>query len=195
MKNLFFIAFFTLTVLPFTAHADVSDKTVDNARIFVQDMTDEGIGIIESKSEDIQKQFRVMLERNFDMPYIARFAMGRYWRTMDKQQQKQYTALFEDMIVDVYSKRFSEYNGERVTIKSARADGKYDVLVKTKIESNDSADIFVDWRVRDRKGRLKVIDIMVEGVSMALTQRAEFSSVIQRGGGDVNVLIANLEKY
>lgn len=197
MKHLFRITFLALLMLPITAMAQVSESTVKQARVFVEDVTDTGIGILSANSgkADMANQFRTLLNKNFDMNYIGRFAMGRYWRSLDDQNKKEYLSLFEDMIVDVYSKRFKDYNGEKMVIQSARADGKYDVLVNSMIKPKSGPDIRVDWRVREKNGNYKIIDIMVEGVSMALTQRSDFSSVIQRGGGDVEVLLNHLRKY
>ena len=198
MRVFLFLCAFTLLFPSLNAAADVSDKTVANAKAFVQDMTSEGIGLIQNQTDDpaaLTKSFRTLLNRDFDMDYIGRFAMGRYWRGMNASQQKEYLSLFEDMIVDVYSKRFQDYDGQKLVVYSARPDGKYDVLVNSAIIPPSGPKIRVDWRVREKNGRYKVIDIMVEGVSMALTQRSDFSSVIQRGGGDVEVLIEHLKKY
>ena len=97
------------------------------------------------------------------------------------------------MIVSVYSRRFSDYNGQSLEVKSARPEGKYDVLVQSFIVPDNGQKIRLDWRVRPKKGRYKVVDVIVEGVSMALTQRSDFASVIQRGGGDVSVLLDHLK--
>ena len=75
---------------------------------------------------------------------------------------------------------------------NARAEGKRDILVNSEVQAQNGQAIKVDWRLRDRKGSFKVIDVIVEGVSMSVTQRSDFSSVIQRGGGNIEVLLKHL---
>lgn len=168
------------------------------AQDFITKLADTGIGFLQNKNlsqEKREKEFRNLLQENFDMKTIGRFALGRYWKSSSKQQQQEYLDLFENMIVDVYARRFSEYDGQQLKVNSARPEGKSDVLVSSSILQESGPEISVDWRVRKKKnGKLKVIDIMVEGVSMSLTQRSDFASVIQRGGGKVDVLLAHLRK-
>ena len=175
-----------------------ADSVEQDAQDFIASLTDKGIGVItnqELTNGQRQKKFRSLLEKNFDMKTISRFALGRYWRTATKEQRKDYYTLFEDMIVDVYSNRFQEYDGQDIKISGARKTGKADALVSSVIVPKSGSDIPVEWRVRRKKnGAFKVIDIIVAGVSMSLTQRSDFSSVIQRGGGKVDVLLDHLRK-
>lgn len=170
----------------------------DSAKEFINNLAQKGIGLLEDKSknpESGKKEFRKLLKNNFDMKTIGRFALGRYWKSSSKAEQKEYLNLFENMIVDVYSQRFSEYNGQELTINSARAKGKSDIIVSSSIIQPSGPEISVDWRVRKKKnGQMKVVDIMVEGVSMSLTQRSDFASVIQRGGGKIDALLTHLRK-
>ncbi|MDH5722592.1 MAG: ABC transporter substrate-binding protein [Alphaproteobacteria bacterium] len=171
------------------------EKIQVGAKKFIDTLAQDGIGFLsdDSLSEDQRKEkFREFLLRNFDMNAIGRFALGRYWKTSSPQEQKEYLNLFEDMIVDIYSKRFSDYNGEAIIIESSRPEGKSDTIVTSSIVPASGQKIRVDWRIRYKKDQYKVIDVMVEGVSMALTQRSDFASVIQRGGGKVEVLLAHL---
>ncbi len=175
----------------------VNNETLeDSAKEFISGLTEKGIGILKigDESEDLRKkEFKELLHNNFDMKTIARFALGRYWRTITKEEQKEYLKLFENMIVEVYSRRFSDYNGQKIDIISARPEGRADAIVSSVITPENGSEINVDWRVRKKKdGQLKVIDIVVEGVSMSLTQRSDFASVIQRGGGKIEVLLAHL---
>ncbi len=173
-----------------------NDSLDEKAKIFVSKIAHKGIGIIKSgdmPEEKRQKEFRDLLHNNFDMKTIARFSLGRYWRTTSKSEQQEYLKLFEDMIVKVYSRRFSDYNGENLNVTTARMEGKSDAIVSSIIEPKNGPKISIDWRVRKKKnGTLKIVDIMVEGISMSLTQRSDFASVIQRGGGKTEILLAHL---
>ncbi len=188
----------TMTAEQNTAHiiqVSSEDTREQKAKQFIIDLAEQGIGFLEDQSlsdEQREKEFRNVLKNNFDMKTIARFALGRYWRSSTDEQKKEYLSLFEDMIVEVYSQRFSEYNGESFEVLSAREQGKSDAVVSSQIVPPSGTKVRVEWRVREKKGKMKIIDIMVEGVSMSLTQRSDFASVIQRGGGNVDVLLAHL---
>ena len=167
----------------------------EDAKGFISALADEGLGLLsqnEMTDEKRQKEFRKLLQRNFDMKTIARFALGRYWKSASAAEQKEYLKLFEDMIVKVYSRRFEDYDGQDLVVKDARPSGERDTIVQSEIVPKNGPAIQVDWRVRNKNGKLSVIDIIVEGVSMSLTQRSDFASVIQRGGGQVEVLLAHL---
>ena len=175
----------------------VGAETIEEGSIkFVSNLAQNGISVLENTNiskEQREEDFRNLLHNNFDMKTIARFSLGRYWKVSSKAEQKEYLKLFESMIINVYSKRFSEYNGQTVAIDKARLSGKSDALVSSSIVPESGPKIDVEWRVRKKKnGKFKVIDIIVEGVSMSLTQRSDFASVIQRGGGKVEVLLKHL---
>jgi len=179
------------------ASSALSDAQVTQAKDFVNHVAEEGIAFLSDQRfthEQRVEEFKTLLSNNFDMRTIARFSLGRYWRGATDTQKAEYLDLFEQNILEVYSQRFTEYRNQVVDVRDARAEGKADVLVTSYITSEDSPDIKVDWRVRNKDGGYKIIDIMVEGVSMALTQRSDYSSVIQRGGGKVEVLLAHLRK-
>lgn len=177
----------------------VSSETAEEkkSREFIDSLAQNAINFLADESlnnEQKKKKFEKLLNDRFAMKTIGRFAMGRYWRTASPAQREQYFKLFQDMIVDVYSHRFSEYNGQEFIVSSAKAQNEKDTIVQSYIVDQSGKKFSVDWRVRNKNGVYKVVDVMVEGVSMALTQRSDFASVIQRGGGNVDVLIAHLEK-
>jgi phospholipid transport system substrate-binding protein len=144
-----------------------------------------------SKNQKREK-FRVLLKKNYDMKTIGRFALGRNWSLATDAQQVEYLKLFEKMVVDVYSQRFDEYKGQLFEVRSSQAVGKKDQLVNTVILPDSGPEIDVDWRVRHKNGKSQIVDVVIEGVSMSLTQRSDFSSVIQRGGGTIEPLLENL---
>ena len=188
---------YDLVQKPLVHMVAVSDETLKGAEKFVNNVADRGIGFLSStKMSQTRKQaaFHKLLKDSFDIKTIARFSMGRYWREASDAERREYNKLFEAMIVDVYSSRFGEYNGEKLMVKDSRAQGKRDILVSSAIVPANGQEIEVDWRVRYKDGRYKVVDVIVEGVSMAVTQRSDFSSVIQRGGGKVEVLLAHLRQ-
>ncbi len=169
----------------------------EEASLFVSKMGDDALSFLSNSSySQTQKEnaFRELLLRNFDMQTIGRFALGKNWHNATKEQQSEYLELFEDMVVRVYASRFNEYKGESFKVDAARASGKKDVIVTSYIVPSSGSKVQVDWRVRNKNGQNKIIDVIIEGVSMSLTQRSDFSSVIQRGGGDFEVLLSHLRK-
>lgn len=181
----------------FSLRIDAAQSKEDAAQAFISQVAKTGIGFLrdEKMSQEQRKaEFRKLLRGSFDMKTIGRFSLGRYWKEASKAQQEEYLKLFEASVVETYAKRFEEYQGQELEVRSAKPEGDRDVLVSSFIVPNDGPEVKVDWRVRDKGGQYKVVDVMVEGVSMALTQRSDFASVIQRGGGDVQVLIDNLRQ-
>lgn len=170
---------------------------VGPSKNFIDGMAKTAIGFLgeEGLSEEQRKQeFRKLLHGSFDMKTIGRFALGTHWKAATPAQQGEYLKLFEAMVVKVYSQRFSEYNNQALEIGEAAPEGK-DVMVTSYIVPQDGGEkVRVDWRVRNQGGAYKIVDVVVEGVSMALTQRSDFASVIQRGGGNLEVLLEHLRK-
>lgn len=173
-------------------------RNLKGAESFITSLSTEGIAFLKDENlgtEQRKAAFKKLLETRFDVEKIGQFSMGRYWRSATPEQQKQYQTLFKDMLVNVYTKRFEDYQGQALEVGTAREEGSKDIVVSSKLVStNGEPDVLVDWRVRPHGNTYKVIDVIVEGVSMAVTQRSDFASVIQRGGGDVAVLLAHLEK-
>jgi len=142
-----------------------------------------------------EKRVRELLRTNFDVPTIAKFAMGTYWRQMSESQRGEYMNLFEEMVVQTYTTRFEDYSGQTMEVDPATVSGGHgDALVKSKILQKDGPPVNLEWRVSSKTGGMKVIDVVVEGVSMSVTQRSEFSAVIQRGGGKIDALLASLRE-
>ena len=180
-------------------NGDNHQALLDGSKSLIEDISTRGIGFLSDKSLGEKKresEFRDLLNDSFDMKTIGRFALGRYWRGTTDAQKKEYQKLFNELIVRVYTARFKEYDGQKLEVAGARKDSANDdVIVKSLIIPNSGGQkVAVEWRVRQKNGKFKVVDISVEGVSMALTQRSDFASVIQRGGGDVEALLAHLRK-
>ena len=166
------------------------------AKTFIRALANEAIQLMGRKDlpqpERIQK-FRELFTRGFDVEAIGRFVLGRYWRDATDAEQREYLKLFEDLILATYAGRFSEYSGETLTVLDAKADEDRFTLVTSQINrTGGSPPIRLDWRVAEGKGGFKIVDVIVEAVSMSVTQRSEFASVIQRGGGKIGGLLAAL---
>ncbi len=174
-------------------------KAQTNASQFIGQLGQQAITILQSTSgslEQREQNFRQILAQNFDVAFIGRFVLGRSWRVATPEQQTDYLALFEDFLVLTYSRRLGGYTGERLAVVDERAAGDRDTVVRTQIDRPGGPPINADWRVRATETGFKIIDVEVAGVSMALTQRSEFASVIGRNGmnGLIEVLRARSSK-
>ncbi len=139
-------------------------------------------------------RFRQLFGEDFDVPGIARFVLGRYWRVATPQQQQEFVKLFADYIVLAYSNRLAEYSGESLKVTGSRAVPDGSLVSSQIVRPNGAPPAEVDWRLTRHDGAYKISDVIVEGVSMAVTQRSEFASVIQRHGGQVEGLITALRQ-
>ena len=147
----------------------------------------------ELSDDQRQARFRAILNRTFEVPLIARFTLGRFWRRISEKQRKEFVSLFEDFIVKAYARRFRDYNGETFTVGKVRQINESDALVQSELAMKEGRKIAVYWRVRG-KSDFKIIDIIVEGVSMVITQRDEFSAIVSRNGGKIDGLLTALRK-
>lgn len=168
---------------------------VANAKARIDGLAKKAIATISDASQtDAQKeaQFSSLLRANFDTNAIGKFALGRYYKQATPAQRSEYNALFQKMIVKVYSQRFKEYSGQTVAVTGGRKDERSgDILVNTAInQPGGGSPVPVDWRMRGGK----IIDVFVAGVSMSQTQRDDFAGVIQQGRGNIDALLEYLRQ-
>ena len=166
---------------------------------FIQGLADEAIAILRDPKgslDEREKRFQAFLKDDFAMEKIGRFAAGKFWRQMSTNQQQQYQQVFEKWILKTYSIRFGGYSGETVNVLKTIKAGQTDVFVRTKINSSRGRALKVDWRVRNIKDSYKIIDVVIEGVSMLVTQKAEFGAVLRQRGIDglIRILRSQLDR-
>ena len=166
------------------------------ARDFIQGMGDQVIGYLKDGGmdpADKKAKLRAVLNARFDMDTISRFALGRYWKDLSPAQQAEYRQLFENMVVSMYAERFSTYSGQEFRVLEARPL-ESDTLVMSSIIDPDGEKktLAVNWRVRAKDGQPRIVDVTIEDVSMIVTQRSEFASLIQREGGKAAAVIDHL---
>ncbi|MBI1275241.1 hypothetical protein GC177_04640 [bacterium] len=173
------------------AAADIQSK----ARDTVKHLGDEVIEIIANKrldSDARERSLRTVLETYVDVDWLAKFVLGANWRTATPEQRSRYMTAYAPYIIKTYARRFNEYTGETIDITDSRMEQDGTSTVFAVINRKGESDIQLQFRVGSLKGRLRVMDIVVEGVSQINTQRSEFSSVISRKGLDY--LIGRLEE-
>jgi phospholipid transport system substrate-binding protein len=169
------------------------------ASAFVGSLAEEAIAALTASGvsrEQRESRARDLLSRYFAVDTIGRWVLGRFWQQATPKERTEYLSLFEDLIVTTYVDRFSRYSGEKLEVKRAVTDeASGDVLVFSEItRPSGGQPVEVGWRVRERDGAMKIIDVYVEGVSLGQTQRSEFASVIRNSGGKVSGLLDEMRR-
>lgn len=140
------------------------------------------------------RQFRDVLETKFNGKAIAKFVLGRYWKQATEEEKKRFLDLFKETTVASYATRFKEYTSEKFEIIGSRPESDGGVTVLTQIIRPNGQTIPIDWKIFEKNGELRIYDVILEGISMSITQRSEFASVIQQRGGKVQAINEALEK-
>ena len=188
----------------FSAPAKTPAKTpqLQAAEKLVGTMANQAISIInkaaanDAAKEAAKVEFRNILRQNFDIAAIARFTLGRYWRVATPAQQASYTQLLQTVILNKYADRMLESSGKSAVVNGSQKLNAKDSVVNMTIQSNTgAAPVALAWRVRQPtlNAQPKVIDLAVEGVSMSVTHRSDFTSTIDSNGGKVQALIDALK--
>lgn len=159
------------------AAATPSDFIVQLSRTALMSLTAKNIPRSEREA-----RVREILHDNFDVQAIGKFAMGTSWRQATEQQRQEYLNLFENMIVQTYTTRFEEYSGQQLKVTGAQQAGPQDTLVSSQILQKDGPPINIQWRVRNAESKLRVVDVLVDNISMSVTQRSDFAAIAQKGG-------------
>lgn len=138
-------------------------------------------------SRDVRKdRMRAFVREYFHIQGIARWVLGRNWRKATADERDEYLKLYEELMIETYVDRFSGYNGETLMIDSVDVrDGKDAIVASTFLRPGAEKPIRVQWRIRDILGTYRVVDVIIEGISMGQTQRSEIASAIKGVDGDL----------
>jgi phospholipid transport system substrate-binding protein len=163
---------------------------------FIRTLGNQALEVIRADSTPAQKQafFHHLLQQDFDVPGIARFVLGPYWRVASESEKEEFRRLFENYIVRVYSDRFAQYRGETLRVTGSRSDPEGAIVTSEIVRPGGAPPIKVDWRMSTHDGLYKISDVIIDGVSMGASERSEFASVIQRNGGQVQGLLAMMRE-
>ncbi len=165
---------------------------------FIEEVSSKAITEMAPAASESDKQraakLKPLLERYFDMPGIAKYMLGSYWRKATPEEQSAFTAAVTDFLALSYGKRFATYTGHDMAIGRVReeGDGRATVFSTVKLPNGEPAR--VDWIVDQADSSFKIADVKVEGLSLVDTHRQEFASVISSNGGSVSALIEVLKK-
>lgn len=172
-------------------------RAADTPEAFIESFGGKAIALFTEQSASdavLRERFGDLLDEYFDMPAIGRFLLGRYWRTASDAEQDAYLKLFKESVVYTYSRRFNEYTGQKLVVDSTREDGRFDIVNSRIVDPNSTQEFPLEWRLIKGGDGYRIVDIVIAGVSMSVTQRQEYASVIQSNGGKVSALIDALKR-
>ena len=184
LKRFIFVLCFCLHTVVFAG-----DPVVD----FVQNLTDdiiENVLVKKMSKEDRLAEFKKEFTAALDLRSIGQFVLGRYWKTSDKKTQDDFLTAFVDFATQSWADKFDLYTGQDIQFTGVRTAAGNQYYVNSQIMNNPPVEVV--WRVREKNGAYRIVDIVVEGVSMAMSYRSEYASFLQQKGGDVSALTAEL---
>jgi phospholipid transport system substrate-binding protein len=172
-----------------------AEPTAEAARALVETVGHDVLKTLRDADLSNQQKYEQLvqlLSGPIDLDLVARLILGRYWRTASEEQRAEYLKLFRAFALHTLATRLDVYGGQDFEIIGAKEVGERDALVLTRIVGHGPP-VKVDWRVRELDDHsLKAIDVIVEGVSLIVTQRSEFGAVIERQG--IDGLLAELRR-
>jgi phospholipid transport system substrate-binding protein len=175
-----------------TSSVSASQSNIEPYRSFISDLGAKAINTLTDKKlsrEERESRFEKMFNDWFAVNAIAKFVLGRYRNQASEQEKQDYLELFKKMIVSTYASRFSQYNNEAFEVLDGQFMDDGGAKVHSHILRPGAPPVSVHWKIyKDKNNALKIIDVIVENVSMSMTQRSEFSSIIQKNGGKVSDL-------
>ena len=181
----------------FSAQAEID---AGKAESFVKNLTRQGIE--ELINSDVSKQekdarFYKLFNENLDLNKIGQFVLGRYWRAATPAQRTEFIDVYRKLNVKTWSARFDEFKGKNFVFKGATplnskgADSQ--IFVDTEVPMEEGKPAKVVWRVENGKNGYKIVDIIIENVSLAISARNEYTAVIQKSPNGIDDLIAELK--
>ena len=194
-KNLFwgFLAVILLGIG--TARADVDGA---KAEAFVKKVTTEGIEEIinANVSQQVKDQrFAKLFNEALDLDFIGQFVLGRNWRTSTPEQRSAFIKVYRELNVKTWSQRFDEFKGKNFIFSGTTpSNSKNQIFVNSSVPMEQGEPAKVVWRVKQSGNNYKIVDIIIENVSLAITARNEYSSFIKNNPGGVDALIKDLQK-
>ncbi len=182
-----------------TAAGDVAAEAevdpVESAVAFTKEVTDAATKAFSDENPTYEEKladFQMVLSEALALDVIGKFMMGETYKALSEEQRARYDAVFPEYITRQYADQFADIVGRPLEVSDAKPFGKKDVIVRTQFTRTDASPVPVDWRVRRLKsGEQKMIDIIVNGVSIMLVKREEFSAFLAQN--DVDALLAQLE--
>ncbi len=166
---------------------------------FISEITSSASSILKENipKDEKERKLIILAEDAVDIDGIGLYSLGKYRKTLDKERLLKYKKIFREYFLKSFSSRLSQYSDPKINVLSQNfINNKYTIVSSILVETSDRPEIKIDWRVYTKDPEKPLIrDLIIEGLSLARTQKEEFNSVIQGADGNVNVLFQNLEEF
>ncbi len=196
--NAALLAFFGAAVLTVASPALAQNARDPGAEAFVQAKAQKVISVLANKGmSDAQKKqvFHQAVDELADVPRITNFVLGKYARTITPDQRARFTPVFRTYAENVYQSRIDDYRGEQLKVTGSVVRKPGDVIVNSVVSGGQlDQPVQVSWRVLGGGQTWKVVDVQFKGIWLAITQQQDFVSTIDNAGGNIDVLINQLQK-
>ena len=189
-KKIFFLVIIVISI---------NSHTLADAKLFISKLTSDASKILASNFDKDQKMLNLisLAEKNVDIDGIGMYTLGKYRKNLSEDNLNEYKKLFREYFLKSFSSRLSEYTDPKINVLSEEIINKKYTIVFSVLEADEKRpEIKIDWRVYTINPQKPLVrDLIIEGLSLARTQREEFNSVIQNGDGDIQILFSNLRKF
>ena len=188
----FSLVFFVLLLLSEKSFSIEPDK-------FIQSIADEASKILinNSSKEKKMEKLKAIALKSVDIKGIGLYSLGSHRKNLSDNQKEKYSELFKKYFLKSFSSRLSDYTDPKINVISMeKINNKYTIVSSILIATEKNPEVKIDWRVYTKDpANLLIRDLIIEGLSLARTQKEEFNSVIQSNDGNINALFANLTEF
>ena len=191
--------FFKVSLVVFLSFLLSNLSIAKNPSDLINDIVNEAASVLKSSDPVESKIIKLndIAERSVDIDGIGMYALGKHKKTMSDEQKTKYKKLFKSYFLKSFSSRLVDYTDPKINVVSQKVINKKYTIVNSVLEATSKRpEVKIDWRIYTKNPDKPLIrDLIVEGLSLARTQKEEFNSVIQNNDGDLNALFKNLEEF
>ena len=191
------IAYFFLII--FLSFICINNSIAIEPYLFVQETADkasEALNKRQSKEEKMEK-LKIIAKESVDIKGIGNYSLGAYRKKLSDKKKDEYFEIFEQYFLISFSSRLAEYTDPKIRVDTQKKlNDKYTMVSSVLLGTVDKSEINIDWRVTTKNpDNPLIIDVIIEGVSLAKVQREEFNSIMQNNDGDINFLLLTLQEF
>ncbi len=191
------IAYFFLII--FLSFICINNSIAIEPYLFVQETADkasEALNKRQSKEEKMEK-LKIIAKEAVDIKGIGNYSLGAYRKKLSDKKKDEYFDIFEQYFLKSFSSRLAEYTDPKIRVDTQKKlNDKYTMVSSTLLATSEKQEIKIDWRVITKNpDNPLIIDVIIEGVSLAKVQREEFNSIMQNNDGDINFLLLTLQEF
>ena len=194
MKKKFFIIFFFISLIAQKSFSYSSDP-----KQFISEIVDEVKKIlVDTNTKEFKtKKLSEIALKTVDIKGVAYYSLGNYRKELSDEHLKEYLALFEKYFLKSFTSRLTDYSDPKIDVLSVEIlNPKYTIVKSLLLATNKKPEVNIEWRIYTKNPDKPLIrDLIIEGLSLARTQKEEFSSVIESNNGDITKLFITLREF